>query len=169
MPTGIGEIPHPPLTVRRPDYFPVLPRLAEQPAGWLRTGPPPRSRAASTDPVSTARSPSTKAPVPRHVTSAARMTTPTSTRGRGRWIQSCGWRGGSVALALRESGAGPFSSGWNSDGEGEFGERGGEAMSGIGVDAEFVVAAAQILDERMTGVDHPGRAEPFQPAHRPQP
>jgi hypothetical protein len=31
-----------------------------------------------------------------------------------------------------------------SDGESEFGECGGELMSGIGVDAEFVVAAAEI-------------------------
>jgi hypothetical protein len=29
-------------------------------------------------------------------------------------------------------------------------------MSGIGVDAEFVVAAAQILDEGMTGAGYPG-------------
>jgi hypothetical protein len=43
-----------------------------------------------------------------------------------------------------------------SDGEGKFGERGGEAMSGIDLDAEFVVAAAQILDEGMTGADYPG-------------
>jgi hypothetical protein len=29
-------------------------------------------------------------------------------------------------------------------------------MPGIGVDAEFVVAAAEILDEGMAGADYPG-------------
>jgi hypothetical protein len=37
------------------------------------------------------------------------------------------------------------------------------------VHAEFVVAAAQILDEGVTGTDHTGRAEPLQTVHRPQP
>ena len=63
----------------------------------------------------------------------------------------------------------PPLSGADSDGESEFGERVGEAMSGVGVDAEFVVAAAQVLDEGMTGADHSCRAEPCEPAHRPQP
>jgi hypothetical protein len=37
-----------------------------------------------------------------------------------------------------------------SDGEREFGERGGEQVSGIGVDAEFVVTAAQIRPATLT-------------------
>jgi hypothetical protein len=40
----------------------------------------------------------------------------------------------------------PFRQGWGSGGESEFGERRGEQMSGVGVDAEFVVAAAEILE-----------------------
>ena len=42
-------------------------------------------------------------------------------------------------------------------------------MSWIGVQAEFVVAAAQVLDECMPSANHSGRAEPFQPTHRSEP
>ena len=42
-------------------------------------------------------------------------------------------------------------------------------MPWIGVQAEFVVAAAQVLDERMSSANHSGRAKPFQPTHRSQP
>ena len=38
---------------------------------------------------------------------------------------------------------------------GEFGEGFGDPMLGIEVDAEFVVAAAQVLDERVPGADDP--------------
>jgi hypothetical protein len=38
----------------------------------------------------------------------------------------------------------------------------------IGIQSEFVVATAEILDERMSGTDHPCRAELFQATHRPQ-
>ena len=34
-------------------------------------------------------------------------------------------------------------------------------------DAEFVVAAAEVLDECVPGADHPRAAELFQPVHRP--
>ena len=47
------------------------------------------------------------------------------------------------------------------DSEGEFGEGGTEPMSRVEIRAEFVVAAAQILDERVPGADHFGRAELF--------
>ena len=53
------------------------------------------------------------------------------------------------------------------DSEGEFGEDRGEPMSWIDIKAEFVVAAAEVLDERMPCIDHSGRAEPFQSTHRP--
>jgi hypothetical protein len=39
----------------------------------------------------------------------------------------------------------------------------------VGFDAEFVVAAAEVLDERMSGADPAGRAELFEPAHGPEP
>jgi ABC-2 type transport system ATP-binding protein len=35
-----------------------------------------------------------------------------------------------------------------------------------GVETEFVVAAAEILDENMPDADHPRRAKPCKPAHR---
>ena len=52
---------------------------------------------------------------------------------------------------------------------GEFGEGCRESMPGVDIDAEFVVAAADVLDEGVPGTDDPGRAEPFESAHRPQP
>ena len=42
-------------------------------------------------------------------------------------------------------------------------------MPWIGVQAEFVVAAAQVLDERMPSANHLGRAEPFEPTHQSEP
>jgi hypothetical protein len=42
-------------------------------------------------------------------------------------------------------------------------------MARIGIQAEFVVAAAQVLDERMPGANHSGRVEPFEPTHRSEP
>jgi hypothetical protein len=38
-------------------------------------------------------------------------------------------------------------------------------MSRLGIHAEFVVAATEVLHERVPGTDHARRAEPFQPAH----
>src|SRR5947209_14463047 len=49
-----------------------------------------------------------------------------------------------------------------SDGEGEFGEGRREPMLWVEVYAEFVVAAADVLDECVSGTDHAGRAEPFE-------
>ena len=37
---------------------------------------------------------------------------------------------------------------------------------GLSIEAEVVVSAAQVLDERMPATDHLGAAEPFQTAHR---
>src|SRR6266496_712153 len=44
-----------------------------------------------------------------------------------------------------------------------------ESKLGCYVDAEFVVAAAEVLHERVPGGDQCGGGEAFQPAHRPQP
>lgn len=41
-----------------------------------------------------------------------------------------------------------------SDGEAEFGERCWDPVVGIEVEGQFVVAAAQVLDERMSDTDH---------------
>ena len=46
----------------------------------------------------------------------------------------------------------------SSDGGGELGERCGDAESAWGVDAEFVVAAAQVLHEGVSGDDRLGGA-----------
>ena len=51
----------------------------------------------------------------------------------------------------------------------ELGECCREAQRWRGVGGEFVVAAAEVLHEGVAGGDPRGRAEPFQPAHRPQP
>jgi hypothetical protein len=56
-----------------------------------------------------------------------------------------------------------------SDGEGEFGEGRWEPMLWVEFHAEFVVAAADVLDECVSGTDHAGRAEPFEATHRPEP
>jgi hypothetical protein len=65
--------------------------------------------------------------------------------------------------------AGADTCGARSNGEGEFGEGRREPMPRIGIHAEFVVAAAEVLDERVPCADDPGEAEPFGTAHRPQP
>jgi len=57
--------------------------------------------------------------------------------------------------------------GLRSNGEGEFGERRQELSFRVGIDAEFVVAAAEVLEERVAGADHAGGAQPFESAHRP--
>ncbi len=53
-----------------------------------------------------------------------------------------------------------------SDG-GEFGARGCQPQVRAGVDGEFVVAAADVLDQGMSGADGLDRAQPFQVVHRP--
>ncbi len=42
-------------------------------------------------------------------------------------------------------------------------------MPWVDIQAEFVVAATEILNECVPGADHPCRAESFQTTHRPQP
>jgi hypothetical protein len=56
-----------------------------------------------------------------------------------------------------------------SDGAGAFGEERWEPMSLVNIYAEFIVAATEVLHERVSGTDHPGQAELSQTAHRPQP
>ncbi len=51
---------------------------------------------------------------------------------------------------------------------GELGEGCRKSVLGFGVDAEFVVSAAEILDEGVPGSDDLGGAETFQSPHRPQ-
>jgi hypothetical protein len=52
---------------------------------------------------------------------------------------------------------------------GEFSKDRREPVSWIGIQADFVVAAAQVLNERMPSANHSGRAEPFEPTHWSQP
>jgi hypothetical protein len=49
-----------------------------------------------------------------------------------------------------------------SDGVSEFGEDRCEPMPRVDIPAELVVAATEILHERVPGTDHARRAEPFQ-------
>jgi hypothetical protein len=49
----------------------------------------------------------------------------------------------------------------------QFGEDRCEPMPWVEIYAEFVVAASEILDERVSGTDRPCRAESFQTAHLP--
>jgi hypothetical protein len=44
---------------------------------------------------------------------------------------------------------------------GEFGEDLRESMPGVCIDSEFVVAAAEVLDEGMPGTDDANRTESF--------
>ena len=53
-----------------------------------------------------------------------------------------------------------------SDGKGEFDEARFEPAAGLGIQAEFVVSAAQVLDERMPATDNLRGADAFQAAHR---
>jgi hypothetical protein len=56
-----------------------------------------------------------------------------------------------------------------SDCEGELAEDGRVPAAGVGVKSELVVAAAQVLNERMPATDRLGAAQPFQTAHRSRP
>ncbi len=49
----------------------------------------------------------------------------------------------------------------SSDGKGEFGEACLEPAAGLGIEAEFVVSAAKVLDERMPTTDNLGGADAF--------
>ena len=51
----------------------------------------------------------------------------------------------------------------------KFGEDRLKPAAGLSVVSEFVVAAAQVLDERMPAADHLGAAEPLQTSHRTSP
>jgi hypothetical protein len=55
------------------------------------------------------------------------------------------------------------------DRAGEFSKSRREPMSWISVQAEFVVSAAQVLDECMASANYPGRAKPFEATHRSEP
>ena len=66
------------------------------------------------------------------------------------------WGGGSRLLAMEA----------RFDGEGKFGEDRLKPAAGFSVVSEFVVATAQVLNERVSAADHLGAAEPFQAAHR---
>lgn len=48
--------------------------------------------------------------------------------------------------------------GTRSYGVGEFGEGYGDPMPRVDIDTEFVVAASEALDERVSGADYPCRA-----------
>jgi len=47
------------------------------------------------------------------------------------------------------------------DGEGKFREGGREPMLWVLLHAEFIVATSEVLDEGVSGADHPGRAQSF--------
>ena len=55
-----------------------------------------------------------------------------------------------------------------SDGEGEFGERRRELAAWLDVGGDVVVAAAEVLHERMPSTHHPRRAESYETTYRPQ-
>jgi hypothetical protein len=77
---------------------------------------------------------------------------------------------GTVALVMFGAWEMPVCSGARSDGLGEFVERGGDPeMTVSSVDAELVVAATQVLHERVTPNDHPRSRVGLQSAHRSQP
>jgi hypothetical protein len=52
------------------------------------------------------------------------------------------------------------------DGKSEFDEARLEPAAGLGIEAEFVVSTAQVLDERMPATDNLGGADAFEAAHR---
>jgi hypothetical protein len=52
------------------------------------------------------------------------------------------------------------------NGTGEFDEARLKPAAGLGIEAEFVVSAAQVLDERMPATDNLGGADAFQAAYR---
>jgi hypothetical protein len=51
----------------------------------------------------------------------------------------------------------------------EFSKDRREPVPWIGIEAQFVVTAPQVLNERRPSADHSGRAEPFEPTDRFQP
>jgi len=71
-------------------------------------------------------------------------------------------------VALTENGRDEAAIASPSDGEGEFGEGRREPMFRVGIRAEFVVAAAHVLDKSVSGANHPSRTQPFKATHRPQ-
>jgi hypothetical protein len=52
---------------------------------------------------------------------------------------------------------------------GKLGEGCRKPMPRVDIQAQFVVASTEILDECVTGADHPCQTQPCQAAHRPQP
>jgi hypothetical protein len=71
------------------------------------------------------------------------------------------------AVALCEAGADVIvDSGWL-DRQGQLVEGSRHPQRRGFFDSEFVVAAADVLHERVSGADHPRAAELFQPSHRP--
>ena len=69
--------------------------------------------------------------------------------------------GGAVALGRRVQD--PAQGGVCSDGKREFGEDRFELAAGFGVESEFVVAAAQVLDELVPATDDLGGGIRFRP------
>src|SRR5437763_6075164 len=82
-----------------------------------------------------------------------------------RWESSLCYPGGPVALT--ENGE---LSRYRAqlDGEGEFGEGRRQPIFRVGVRAEFVVAAAHVLNKSVSGANHSSRTKLFEAAHRPQ-
>jgi hypothetical protein len=77
-------------------------------------------------------------------------------------------RGWSGPVALTENGRDEPAIASSSDDEGEPGEGRREPFFRVGIRAEFVVAAAHVLDEGVSGADRSGRAQLFEAAHRPR-
>ena len=75
---------------------------------------------------------------------------------------------GTVALAKARA-RWTYPSGYVSDHERQFGERGGETSSRSDIGSEVVEASSEVLDERMAGHDDPGGTISFQPSHRSKP
>ncbi len=76
-----------------------------------------------------------------------------------------GWTGIDALM-----GGGYGCAGWRprSDGEGEFGKGRWEPLLWVKFPAEFVVTAAEVLDECVSSTDHAGRAEPCEATHGPE-
>src|SRR5205823_1822976 len=75
-------------------------------------------------------------------------------------------RNGAVALTRSWPRGAELRSVSGSDGASEFRERGRDATMWSRIDAEFVVAAPNVLHERMAAHDDTGRALAFEAAHR---
>ncbi len=54
------------------------------------------------------------------------------------------------------------------DGEGEFGEGRRQPIFRVGIRAEFVMAAAHVLNKSVSGANHSSKTKLFEAAHRPQ-